>query len=160
MTKKKSNPESDETIPTFSEESGSLGTIRINHSVVAGIVRLATQSVKGVINVGGAGVVEGLTDFFAKKESERGVSVAENEDGTYKIEVRVVLRFGVDLGKTGGMIQEAIRDQLTNQREAVSGVSLEEEAVNLVQYQTAFNAAAKTMKVGDELLETVLSIVD
>ena len=112
MTKKKTNSESDESIPTFSEESGSLGTIRINHSVVAGIVRLATQSVKGVINVGGAGVVGGLTDFFAKKESERGVSVSENEDGTYKIEVRVVLRFGVDLAKTGGMIQEAIRDQI------------------------------------------------
>jgi uncharacterized alkaline shock family protein YloU len=112
MTKKKTNSESDDSIPTFSEESGNLGTIRINHSVVAGIVRLATQSVKGVINVGGAGVVEGLTDFFAKKESERGVSVSENEDGTYKIEVRVVLKFGVDLAKTGSIIQEAIRDQI------------------------------------------------
>ncbi|MDA0906389.1 MAG: Asp23/Gls24 family envelope stress response protein [Verrucomicrobia bacterium] len=112
MTKKKTNPDSEDSIPTFSEESGSLGTIRINHSVVAGIVRLATQSVKGVINVGGAGVVEGLTDFFAKKESERGVSVSEQEDGTYKIEVRVVLRFGVDLAKTGAIIQEAIRDQI------------------------------------------------
>lgn len=112
MTKKKANSDSDENIPTFSEESGSLGTIRINHSVVAGIVRLATQSVKGVINVGGAGVVEGLTDFFAKKESERGVSVSEENDGTYKIEVRVVLRFGADLAKTGAMIQEAIRDQI------------------------------------------------
>jgi uncharacterized alkaline shock family protein YloU len=112
MTKKKVNSDSEDTIPTFSEENGSLGTIRINHSVVAGIVRLATQSVKGVINVGGAGVVEGLTDFFAKKESERGVSVSEQEDGTYKIEVRVVLRFGVDLAKTGAIIQEAIRDQI------------------------------------------------
>ena len=57
-------------------------------------------------------MVEGLTDFFAKKESERGVSVSENEDGTYKIEVRVVLKFGVDLAKTGSIIQEAIRDQI------------------------------------------------
>ena len=112
MTKKKTNSDSEESIPTFLEESGNLGTIRINHSVVAGIVRLATQSVKGVINVGGAGVVEGLTDFFAKKESERGVSVTEGDDGTYQIEVRVVLRFGVDLAKTGALIQEAIRDQI------------------------------------------------
>ena len=112
MTKKKANSDSDENIPTYPDESGSLGTLRINHSVVAGIVRLATQSVKGVINVGGAGVVEGLTDFFAKKESERGVSVSEENDGTYKSEVRVVLRFGVDLAKTGAMIQEAIRDQI------------------------------------------------
>ena len=79
---------------------------------MAGIVRLATQSVSGVINVGGGGVVEGLTDFFAKKESERGVQVSESEDGGYEIEIRVVLRFGVDLAKTGLLIQEAIRDQI------------------------------------------------
>ena len=57
-------------------------------------------------------MVEGLTDFFAKKESERGVQVSEGEDGGYEIEVRVVLRFGVDLAKTGLHIQEAIRDQI------------------------------------------------
>ena len=101
-----------ESIPTLSEESSALGTIRINHSVVAGIVRLATQSVDGVVNVGGGGVVEGLTDFFSKKESERGVSVAEVEGGGYDIEVRVVLQFGVDLAKTGLAIQESVRDQI------------------------------------------------
>ena len=56
MTKKKQETE-EEIIPTISEESSELGTIRINHSVVAGIVRLATQSVQGVVNVGGGGVV-------------------------------------------------------------------------------------------------------
>ena len=100
------------SIPTLTEESSDLGTIRINHSVIAGIVRLATQSVNGVVNVGGGGVVEGLTDFFSKKESERGVNVAESEGGGYDIEVRVVLQFGVDLAKTGLSIQEAIRDQI------------------------------------------------
>ena len=114
MTKKKADAtnENSESIPTLSEESSELGTIRINHSVVAGIVRLATQSVPGVVNVGGGGVVEGLTDFFSKKESERGVQVSEAEGGGYEIEERVVLRFGVDLAKTGLSIQESIRDQI------------------------------------------------
>ena len=111
MTKKKKEAE-DDIIPTISEESSELGTIRINHSVVAGIVRLATQSVNGVVNVGGGGVVEGLTDFFSKKESERGVKVTESADGGYEIEVRVVLEFGVDLAKIGTSIQEVIRDQI------------------------------------------------
>ena len=111
MTKKKEETE-EELIPTISEESSELGTIRINHSVVAGIVRLATQSVKGVVNVGGGGVVEGLTDFFSKKESERGVKVTESPEGGYEIEVRVVLEFGVDLAKIGTTIQESIRDQI------------------------------------------------
>lgn len=111
MKKKKEEPE-EEIIPTISEESSELGTIRINHSVVAGIVRLATQSVKGVVNVGGGGVVEGLTDFFSKKESERGVRVTESAESGYEIEVRVVLEFGVDLAKIGTTIQESIRDQI------------------------------------------------
>jgi uncharacterized alkaline shock family protein YloU len=112
MTKKKNDHDIDDSVPNLSEQSSGLGTIRINHSVIAGIVRLATQSVKGVVNVGGAGVVEGLTDFFSKKESERGVRVTECDDGGYEIEVRVVLKFGVDLAKTGTQIQDAIRDQI------------------------------------------------
>tara|TARA_B100001248_G_scaffold162040_1_gene122253 strand:- start:4272 stop:4721 length:450 start_codon:yes stop_codon:yes gene_type:complete len=112
MTRKQKDDNTEDSIPTISEESSELGSIRINHSVVAGIVRLATQSVTGVVNVGGAGVVEGLTDFFSKKESERGVKVSESADGGYDIEVRVVLEFGVDLAKVGVSIQEAIRDQI------------------------------------------------
>ena len=64
------------------------------------------------MNVDGGGVVAGLTDFFSKKESERGVRVSESTDGGYDIEVRVVLEFGVDLAKVGVAIQEAIRDQI------------------------------------------------
>ena len=112
MTRKKKEEPAEETIPTISEESSELGTIRINYSVVAGIVRLATQSVQGVVNVGGGGVVEGLTDFFSKKESERGVKVSESGEGGYDIEVRGVLEFGVDLAKIGLSIQESIRDQI------------------------------------------------
>ena len=112
MTKKTKDVTMEASIPTLSEESSELGTIRINHSVIAGIVRLATQSVDGVVHVGSAGVVEGLTDFFSKKESERGVKVTETNDGGYKIEVRVVLEFGVDLAKTGICIQETIRNQI------------------------------------------------
>ena len=112
MTKKVKDEPEETLIPTLSEESSELGTIRINHSVNAGIVRLAPRSVDGVVNVGSAGGVEGLTDFFSKEESERGVKVSETTDGGYEIEVRVVLEFGVDLAKTGVSIQESIRDQI------------------------------------------------
>ena len=112
MSSKNKDETIEDSIPTISEESSELGSIRINHSVVVGIVRIATQSVSGVVNVGGGGVVEGLTDFFSKKESERGVRVSESTDGGYDIEVRVVLEFGVDLAKVGVAIQEAIRDQI------------------------------------------------
>jgi len=54
--------------------------------------------------------------------------------------------------------QEALVQQLENYRESLSGVSLEEESVDLLRYQAVFNASAKAMRVGDELLQTILSI--
>jgi flagellar hook-associated protein 1 FlgK len=54
--------------------------------------------------------------------------------------------------------QEAILGQLENYRQSVSGVNLDEEAIAMMQYQAVFNASAKAMKVGDELLNTILSI--
>lgn len=56
--------------------------------------------------------------------------------------------------------QQAVMDQLNNYRESLSGVNLEEEAVNMIQYQTVFNASAKAMKVGEELFDTILKLKD
>ena len=50
-TKKKLDVSEDFSIPTLSDESTDLGEIKINNSVVAGIVRLATKSVQGVVSV-------------------------------------------------------------------------------------------------------------
>jgi flagellar hook-associated protein 1 FlgK len=48
--------------------------------------------------------------------------------------------------------------QLENQRSAVSGVSINEEAANLVKYQQAFDAAAQVVSVVSGLMQTVLSM--
>ena len=54
--------------------------------------------------------------------------------------------------------QAAIIAQATAQRDAISGVSLDEEAINLLQYQKAFEAAARFIKVADEMTQTILSL--
>lgn len=54
--------------------------------------------------------------------------------------------------------QTAIISQVTAQRESISGVSLDEEAINLLQYQKAFEAAARFLKVADEMTQTILSL--
>ena len=73
---KANNPSTESTIPTVSEDNNSLGDIRINHSVVANIVRLAALEVSGVVAVGGS-FVDGIAEIFSKKGGdERGVRVA------------------------------------------------------------------------------------
>jgi flagellar hook-associated protein 1 FlgK len=54
--------------------------------------------------------------------------------------------------------QAAILAQVTTQRDSVSAVSLDEEAINLLQYQKAFEAAARFVKVADEMTQTILSL--
>jgi flagellar hook-associated protein 1 FlgK len=44
-----------------------------------------------------------------------------------------------------------------NQRLAVSGVSLDEEMVNLVKYQHAYNGAARVITVMDEMLDKLIN---
>lgn len=48
--------------------------------------------------------------------------------------------------------------EIRDRRESISGVSLEEEAANLIKFQRAFEAGAKMIKVADELLQTVLEL--
>jgi len=110
MSKESEKP-NESSIPTVSEESNSLGDIRINHSVVASIVRLAALEVVGVAAVGG-GFVDGIAEIFSKRGDERGVRVEEDEVGDYRIEIRVILRFGVELAAVGTQIQQRIAEQV------------------------------------------------
>lgn len=110
MSKESDHP-NESTIPTVSEDSNTLGEIRINHSVVASIVRLAALEVSGVAAVGG-GFVGGIAEIFSKKGDERGVRVEEDEVGDYQIEIRVILRFGVELAAVASEIQQRIADQV------------------------------------------------
>lgn len=47
---------------------------------------------------------------------------------------------------------------LENYRESVSGVSLDEEMVNLVKFEAAYNAAAKMISMADDMLNTLMNI--
>ncbi|MCD6100769.1 MAG: flagellar hook-associated protein FlgK [Candidatus Marinimicrobia bacterium] len=55
--------------------------------------------------------------------------------------------------------QEKVVTGLQNTLDSISGVSLDEEMTNLMEYQHAYEAAAKMVKTVDELIQTVLSLV-
>jgi flagellar hook-associated protein 1 FlgK len=53
----------------------------------------------------------------------------------------------------------SLMNQLVSKQEGISGVSVDEEMINLMQYQMGYNAAAKLCSVADELIDTLLSLV-
>jgi flagellar hook-associated protein 1 len=52
-----------------------------------------------------------------------------------------------------------VRESLDAQRSSVSGVSVDEEAVNLLNYQRNYQGAARFITVVDELTQTLMSLV-
>ncbi|MBC7346628.1 MAG: flagellar hook-associated protein FlgK [Clostridia bacterium] len=53
--------------------------------------------------------------------------------------------------------QNVLVEQLNKRKESISGVSLDEEMVNLIQYQYAYQAAARVITVVDEMLDTLIN---
>ncbi len=52
-----------------------------------------------------------------------------------------------------------VRESLDAQRAAISGVSIDEEAINLLTFQRQYQGAARYISVVDELTQTLLSLV-
>ncbi|MDK2785011.1 MAG: flagellar hook-associated protein 1 [Bacillota bacterium] len=53
--------------------------------------------------------------------------------------------------------QELLTSQLDSRRQAVSGVSLDEELTNMVRFQQAYNAAARLITAVDEMLDALIN---
>jgi flagellar hook-associated protein FlgK len=53
---------------------------------------------------------------------------------------------------------KVVYDQAVTARDQVSGVSLDEEAADLVRYQQAYQAAAKILQVASQLFDSVLQV--
>ena len=53
--------------------------------------------------------------------------------------------------------QEALISQLDNSKQSVEGVSLDEEMANMIQYQHAYEAAARVISTMDTILDTVIN---
>ncbi|NMB87359.1 MAG: hypothetical protein GYA17_03300, partial [Chloroflexi bacterium] len=53
--------------------------------------------------------------------------------------------------------RDLIATAMDDQRQSVSGVSLNEEAAEMVKYQKAFDAASRIMTVIDDMLDTIIN---
>ena len=53
----------------------------------------------------------------------------------------------------------AVGIEATNRRQAVEGVNLDEELVNLTTYQQAFSASARMIQAASDMFDTLLGIV-
>jgi len=72
----------------------------------------------------------------------------------------IVFQVGADTANISADLDAStqILQQLTDQRASVSGVSLDEEATNLVRYQTAYQAAARVVSTINAMLADAVNL--
>lgn len=86
--------------------------------------------------------------------------ISDNFTGTFDefvtsmmTDIAIEVNFVSDLAETSGTVKATI----DNQREAIKGVSLNEETVNLLKYQKAFEASSRVITALDEMLDTIIN---
>lgn len=73
------------------------------------------------------------------------------------------LSFIAELGAQGRRIetmatnQRALTDQINAQRQSVMGVNIDEEMMDIIKFQQAFNAMARYITTIDEMLDTIIN---
>jgi flagellar hook-associated protein 1 FlgK len=60
--------------------------------------------------------------------------------------------------QTSSTSQTAVLNQVTSAQQSVSGVNLNEEAANLIQYQQLYQANSKVIQTASTLFQTLLGI--
>ena len=61
--------------------------------------------------------------------------------------------------KNDNKANEALQKTLNEQKSAITGVNLDEEAANLVKYQQLYNASSKLMQTGRQMFDTLLGML-
>ena len=112
-------------------------------------------------------------DFAAAAQGEgptgnsNAQQLADIENGTDAAGNTISSQFAALLSQVGtrsgallqqSSTQQASLTQLTTQRDTLSGVSMDEEASHLSQYQRAYQAAAKVLSVLDQLMASAINL--
>ncbi len=140
----------------------SVGTIAINQTIIDNLNNLAAGKVNeyGEIFTGDNSNALLLTNI----QRDENISYAgqgsstDSLDGFYNSLVAEIGLKGKTI-TTDLEYNQMVSDQLSELRDATSGVSLDEEMANLIKFQQAYSAAAKLISSSDEMLKTILDTV-
>lgn len=127
-------------------------SIAVNAVVAANTNAVAASSTAGGVP-GDASNALALADLQYARLLTGGTQTYNDYYASLVSGVGVTLREA----RSRGEAQTLVLDLLQGQRESASGVSIDEEMVNLVKYQRAYEAASRLVKVADEMLDTLIN---
>jgi flagellar hook-associated protein 1 FlgK len=133
--------------------TGTAADLEVNPNIVGDLDFIAAASDATTVPGDGSNAIE-----IAKLQYQLSMGGTQPYNDYYSSIVRDV---GSEVLKSDAYYhhQSDMISQLENQRESVSGVSLDEEMINLIKFQNAYSAAAKLITTADEMMQTVLQMI-
>jgi flagellar hook-associated protein 1 FlgK len=135
---------------TFSDSGGAAATLAVNPDI--------TASQLAAISPGPPYVSNGTALALAKLASTS--SIDGSTFSAYYASLAASLGNEVSTAETHRSIQEDSLSQAQELRQQASGVSLDEEAIKVLEFQKAYQAASKMISVLSELTDTVINMVN
>ncbi len=128
-------------------------TIAVNPTLKSNPEKVATASAAN--SIGDNSVALGISGL------QTTLTMSGNTSTFGQFFASMMSRLGVDSQRADMMAnnQKLLVDHLKRQRETLSGVSLDEETTKLIEYQRAYEAAARVINVVDEMLDLLINRV-
>ena len=139
----------------------SAATLKLDSAILADPLKIAASG-----NANGPtdnSVAQGLAGLRIVDDTVTWTSgTGATETGSFLSFFRsMVTRIGIDAAAAtdNATVYRSLTDQADARRQSVSGVSTDEELVNMMRVQQSYQAATKMIKVADDMMQTLLSLV-
>lgn len=152
-------------IPFFEfDASDPIASIKVNQDIRDNPNKIASGALSTTLAVGDNSIAlkiaslskgwEGLGGIIPTSVTDLGASSLGDYYGA------LISKLGVDVQQSERMAegQAVLVNYMGNQRESLSGVSLDEEMTNLVRFQKSYGAAARLVTTLDSMLERILAM--
>lgn len=132
--------------------NGAASTIAINKTVMNDVGRIAAGAQAGA--TGDNTVANVISSIQYRQVMDDGSATLDDYYNTQVGQIGAIAQRAVKAQES----QKNVINQLTNIRESISGVSLDEETTKMIEYQKTYDASARLIKTADEMFDTILNL--
>jgi flagellar hook-associated protein 1 FlgK len=149
------NPDGNTGVDFFAPAGINASSIALSADVVAstGAIAAGTEDTNGSYQSGANDVAIALAGLRNTADPALGA-----EYGEYLAELVFDVGHDVRSSTSAAEAHTTLANQADIQRQAVSGVSIDEEMIRMIQFQAAYQAAARVVTTADEMIQTLLNM--
>ena len=136
---------------TIADTTNAAGTVGVNSAIAADVNRIAAST-----TVSGDGE---NANQLASVQNELLMNSNTSTLNSFLSSMVGQIGSQVANANTNSTYQTAIMNSLDNQWQSTSGVSIDEEMINLMKYQMGYNASGRLITTVNNLLDTLMGII-